>query len=247
MSGQCIAVVSGKGGTGKTSLSAGVGTALAQSGKRVLCVDCDIGLRNLDLALGLTDRALMDFSDVALDRCPLEAAVVAHPSIPNLYLLTAPVRMRGPAVTEEDFRRMLQKIRQQFDFCLLDAPAGLGLGFRLAVCGADRCVVVTTQDASSLRDAQHTVMELRQFGSGRLHLVVNRVEKRLLRKLHRNIDDAIDTAGLPLIGVVPEDEKGRLATNREVPVILTESGGAARAYTNIAARLCGRRVPLMRL
>ena len=106
MSGQCIAVVSGKGGTGKTSLTAGVGTALAQSGKRVLCVDCDIGLRNLDLALGLTDRALMDFSDVALDRCPLEAAVVAHPSIPNLYLLTAPVRMRGPAVTEEDFRRM---------------------------------------------------------------------------------------------------------------------------------------------
>ena len=131
VSGQCIAIVSGKGGTGKTSLTAGVGTALAQSGKRVLCVDCDIGLRNLDLALGLTDRALMDFSDVALDRCPLEAAVVAHPSIPNLYLLTAPVRMRWPAVTEEDFRRMLQKIRQQFDFCLLDAPAGLGLGFRL--------------------------------------------------------------------------------------------------------------------
>ena len=96
MSGQCIAVVSGKGGTGKTSLTAGVGTALAQSGKRVLCMDCDIGLRNLDLALGLTDRALMDFSDVALDRCPLEAAVVAHPSIPNLYLLTAPVRLRGP-------------------------------------------------------------------------------------------------------------------------------------------------------
>ena len=155
MSGQCIAVVSGKGGTGKTSLTAGVGTALAQSGKRVLCVDCDIGLRNLDLALGLTDRALMDFSDVVLDRCPLEAAVVAHPSIPNLYLLTAPVRMRGPAVTEEDFRRMLQKIRQQFDFCLLDAPAGLGLGFRLAVCGADRCVVVTTQDASSLRGSDH--------------------------------------------------------------------------------------------
>lgn len=247
MSGQCIAVVSGKGGTGKTSLTAGVGTALAQSGKRVLCVDCDIGLRNLDLALGLTDRALMDFSDVALDRCPLEAAVVAHPSIPNLYLLTAPVRMRGPAVTEEDFRRMLQKIRQQFDFCLLDAPAGLGLGFRLAVCGADRCVVVTTQDASSLRDAQHTVMDLNRFPAGRLHLVVNRVRKKLLRQLHATIDDAIDKAGLPLLGVVPEDDALPLCLNRGIPVPLAGSQLSAAAYRNIARRIQGERVPLLRI
>ena len=247
MSGQCIAVVSGKGGTGKTSLSAGVGTALAQSGKRVLCVDCDIGLRNLDLALGLTDRALMDLSDVALDRCPLEAAVVAHPSIPNLYLLTAPVRMRGPAVTEEDFRRMLQKIRQQFDFCLLDAPAGLGLGFRLAVCGADRCVVVTTQDASSLRDAQHTVMELRQFGSGRLHLVVNRVRKKLLHSMHATIDDAMDKAGLPLIGVVPEDDALPVSLNQGTPLLLRSYNGAASAYRNIAIRLQGGKAPLLRI
>ena len=247
MSGQCIAVVSGKGGTGKTSLTAGVGTALAQSGKRVLCVDCDIGLRNLDLALGLTDRALMDFSDVALDRCPLEAAVVAHPSIPNLYLLTAPVRMRGPAVTEEDFRRMLQKIRQQFDFCLLDAPAGLGRGFQLATCAADRCVVVTTADASSLRDAQHTVMELDRFPSGALHLVVNRVRKKLLRQLHATIDDAIDKAGLPLLGVVPEDDALPLCMNRGVPILLADGQSAATAYRNIAKRLQGERVPLLRI
>ena len=247
MSGQCIAVVSGKGGTGKTSLTAGVGTALAQSGKRVLCMDCDIGLRNLDLALGLTDRALMDFSDVALDRCPLEAAVVAHPSIPNLYLLTAPVRMRGPAVTEEDFRRMLRKIRQQFDFCLLDAPAGLGRGFQLATCAADRCVVVTTADASSLRDAQHTVMELDRFPSGALHLVVNRVRKKLLRQLHATIDDAIDKAGLPLLGVVPEDDALPLCMNRGVPILLADGQSAATAYRNIAKRLQGERVPLLRI
>ena len=247
MSGQCIAIVSGKGGTGKTSLTAGVGTALAQSGKRVLCVDCDIGLRNLDLALGLTDRALMDFSDVALDRCPLEAAVVAHPSIPNLYLLTAPVRMRGPAVTEEDFRRMLQKIRQQFDFCLLDAPAGLGRGFQLATCAADRCVVVTTADASSLRDAQHTVMELDRFPAGALHLVVNRVRKKLLRQLHATIDDAIDKAGLPLLGVVPEDDALPLCMNRGVPILLADGQSAATAYRNIAKRLQGERVPLLRI
>lgn len=151
MKGQCIAVVSGKGGTGKTSLTAGVGTALAQSGRSVLCVDCDIGLRNLDLALGLTDQALMDFSDVALKRCSLESAVVAHPNIRGLYLLTAPVRLRGPAVTEADFRQMLSEIREKFDYCLLDAPAGLGTGFQLATCAADQCVVVTCTDASSLR------------------------------------------------------------------------------------------------
>ena len=247
MNGQCIAVVSGKGGTGKTSLTAGVGTALAQSGRSVLCVDCDIGLRNLDLALGLTDRALMDFSDVALKRCSLESAVVAHPNIRGLYLLTAPVRLRGPAVTEADFRQMLSEIREKFDYCLLDAPAGLGLGFRLAVCGADRCVVVTTQDASSLRDAQHTVMELRQFGPGRLHLVVNRVRKKLLHSMHATIDDAMDKAGLPLIGVVPEDDSLTLSLNQGVPLLLTSYSGAASAYRNIAVRLQGGRVPLLRI
>ena len=239
MKGQCIAVVSGKGGTGKTSLTAGVGTALAQSGRSVLCVDCDIGLRNLDLALGLTDRALK--------RCSLESAVVAHPNIRGLYLLTAPVRLRGPAVTEADFRQMLSEIREKFDYCLLDAPAGLGLGFRLAVCGADRCVVVTTQDASSLRDAQHTVMELRQFGPGRLHLVVNRVRKKLLHSMHATIDDAMDKAGLPLIGVVPEDDSLTLSLNQGVPLLLTSYSGAASAYRNIAVRLQGGRVPLLRI
>lgn len=247
MNGQCIAVVSGKGGTGKTSLTAGVGTALALSGKRVLCVDCDIGLRNLDLALGLTDRALMDFSDVALNRCSLESAVVSHPNVPNLYLLTAPVRMREPCVTTLDFRLMLAKIRQQFDYCLLDAPAGLGEGFRLAVCAADRCVVVTTQDASSLRDAQHTVMELDRFPAGALHLVVNRVRKKLLRQLHATIDDAIDKAGLPLLGVVPEDDALPLCMNRGVPILLADGQSAATAYRNIAKRLQGERVPLLRI
>ena len=168
--GQCIAVASGKGGTGKTSFTAGVGAALALSGRRVLCLDCDIGLRNLDLALGLSDRTLMDFSDVAQNRCSLELAAVEHPKIPGLFLLTAPARPHGRPVTEIQMADLLREVRRRFDFCLLDAPAGLGRGFQLATCAADRCVVVTCTDASSLRDAQHTVMELRQFGSGRLHL-----------------------------------------------------------------------------
>ena len=245
--GKIIAVVSGKGGTGKTTFTSCIGFALASMGKKVLCLDCDISLRNLDLALGLTDRALMDFSDVAQNRCSLESAVVSHPNVPNLYLLTAPVRMRGPAVTTLDFRLMLGKIRQQFDYCLLDAPAGLGEGFRLAVCASDRCVVVTTQDASSLRDAQHTVMELRSFGPGRLHLVVNRVKKKLLHSMHATIDDAMDKAGLPLIGVVPEDDALPVSLNQGTPLLLRSYNGAASAYRNIAIRLQGGKAPLLRI
>ena len=246
--GQCIAVVSGKGGTGKTSLTAGVGTALASSGKKVLCVDCDIGLRNLDLALGLTDRALMDFSDVAQGRCSLDAAVVAHPKLKNLYLLTAPVRSRGRPVTEEQMAALMAEIRKKFDFCLLDAPAGLGTGFLLATAAADRCVVVTTADASSLRDAQHTVMELSHFRPGTLHLVVNRVRKKLLRSMHATIDDAIDKAGLPLIGVVPEDDTLPLALNQGTPLLMASAQGpAAFAYRNIATRLQGGKAPLLRI
>ena len=119
--GQCIAVVSGKGGTGKTSFTAGVGAALALSGRRVLCLDCDIGLRNLDLALGLSDAALMDFTDVAQGRCPLEQAVVAHPQISTLHLLTAPLRIRGRPVTADEMARTLRQIRERYDYCLLDA------------------------------------------------------------------------------------------------------------------------------
>ena len=246
--GQCIAVVSGKGGTGKTSFTAGVSAALTLSGKRVLCLDCDVGLRNLDLALGLSDRALMDFSDVAQNRCPLAAAVVEHPHLPGLFLLTAPVRSRGRPATEEQMAKLLRDIRERFDYCLLDAPAGLGMGFLLATAAADRCVVVTTTDASSLRDAQHTVMELERFGTGKLHLVVNRVRKKMLRSMHATIDDAIDKAGLPLLGVVPEDDALLLSLNRGVPLLLDNSQcPAASAYRNIAKRIQGGRVPLLRI
>ena len=247
MSGQCIAVVSGKGGTGKTSFTAGVGAALNLTGKRVLCLDCDIGLRNLDLALGLTDRALMDFTDVAQGRCSLEEAVVEHPKLPGLFLLTAPMRIRGRAVTEEEMAALLKTVREQFDYCLLDAPAGLGLGFRLATCAADRCVVVTTSDATSLRDAQHTVMELHRFPAGTLHLVVNRVRKKLLRSMHATIDDAMDKAGLPLLGVVPEDDALLVCLNRGTPLLLADSPQAAMAYRNIAKRILGGKTPLLRI
>lgn len=241
-----IAITSGKGGTGKTSLTGGVASCLAALGWRVLCVDMDVGLRNLDLTLGMSDRALMDFTDVLSGRTTLEKAAVPHPVIQGLYLLTAPLTMPRDLITEEGLRNFLTRAKAQYDYVLMDAPAGLGGGFRMSVCGADRAIVVSTTDASALRDAQRTVGELTR-SLEHIHLVVNRVQPKLLRQLHTTIDDAMDTAGLPLLGIVPEDPQVMLAANRGEPLILMARYGAARAYLNIARRLEGQRVPLMRL
>lgn len=240
-----IAVTSGKGGTGKTSLVGAVGSCLAALGHPTLCIDMDVGLRNLDLTLGLSDRALMDFSDVLQGRCSLERAVVEHPEIPGLFLLTAPVTLPGPLPLEQ-MRQMLSQAREQFDYILLDAPAGLGPGFQMAACDCDRAIVVSTTDASALRDAQRTVTELmRQVDQ--IHLVVNRIQPRLLKKMRFSIDSAMDAAGLPLLGVVPEDGQVMVSANQGRPLILCAGKGAALAYRNIALRLVGRKAPLLRL
>ena len=243
--GQTISVVSGKGGTGKTSFTANVGMALAQMGHPTLCLDCDVGLRNLDIAMVMTDRAVMDFTDVLAGRCTLEEAAAAHPKQKNLFLLTAPNRETW--VDESLFQGLFEEINRKFDYCLVDAPAGLGIGFRLAISGADRAVVVTTTEASSLRDAQRTAMELSVLPADSVHMVVNRCRQKLLKSLHQTIDDAIDSTGLPLLGVVPEDETMSLYAGRGTPLLLTDNECAARAYRNIARRMDGQRTPLMKI
>lgn len=245
--GQVIAVVSGKGGTGKTSFTANVGMALAQLGHPTLCLDCDVGLRNLDIILAMTDRAVMDFTDVMAGHCTLDEAAVRHPLQKNLYLLTAPARIGSIEIDREGFKAIFPEIRNKFDYCLVDAPAGLGSGFQLALAGADRAVVVTTTEESSLRDAQRTVMELSAMPAGHLHLIVNRCRKKLLRSLHQTIDDAIDKAGLPLLGVIPEDETMPLYAGRGIPLLISNNDCAARAYRNIARRIDGQRVKLMKI
>ena len=242
--GTVIAVASGKGGTGKTSITGGVASALALLGRRVLCVDMDVGLRNLDIALGLSDRALMDFSDVALGRCPLARAAVDHPNLKGLSLLTAPMSLPA-GLTADRVRALLEQARAEYDYIFIDAPAGLGPGFQLAVCGADRALVVATSDATSLRDAQRTVEEL--DGLRQVHLIMNRIQPKLLRRLRATIDDAMNAAGLPLLGVVPEDPHVILCANLGQPLISRGRRGAAQACWNIALRLEGRQVPVMRI
>lgn len=241
--GTAVMVTSGKGGTGKTSLTAGAASCLAALGRRVLCVDLDIGLRNLDLTLGMSDRALMDFTDVMEYRCPLLSAAVEQPEIRGLFLLTAPQSSEG--LDRKRFRAVIEEACDYFDFVFMDSPAGLGEGFQLAMAAADRVVVVSAVDPAALRDAQRTVAELHQLTQ--LHLVMNRVQPRLISKLRTSIDSAMDTAGLPLLGVVPEDPNVTMATAAGVPLILTTYKGAAPAYLNIAKRLLGQRVPLLRI
>ena len=242
--GSVIVVTSGKGGTGKTSITGGVSSCLARLGKSVLCIDMDFGLRNLDITLGLSDRALMDFSDVVLGRCSLEKAAVSHPDLPGLSLLTAPMSFT-PQLTQWQVQELLDEARKRYDYIMIDSPAGLGQGFHLATCGADRALVVSTNDASSLRDAQRTVAELDRLDQ--IHLVMNRIQPKLLRQLRTTIDDAMDAAGLPLIGVVPEDPRVILSANQGRPLILGGRQGAANACLNIAKRIQGLRVPIMRI
>ena len=205
----------------------------------------ELEARILDLALVLSDSAAMDFSDVLDDRCTLEEATVRHRKYPKLSLLAAPLAPVGARFSQTAMQALGQAIRQQYDYCLIDAPAGLGEGFQLATAIADSVIVVTTTDPAALRDAQRTVMELRRFPAGQVHLVVNRVQKKMLKALHSTIDDAMDTAGLPLLGVIPEDGDIPLALNRGIP-LRDMNYYAQRAYENIAKRITGARVPLMR-
>ena len=244
--GQCIAVVSGKGGTGKTSFTACVSLALAAMGYSTLALDCDITLRNLDLALGLSDSAAMDFSDVLEGRCTLEEAAAPHRKYPKLSLLAAPLAPVGSRFSVEAMGALANQIRERYAYCLIDAPAGLGQGFQMAACMADQVIVITTTDVSAMRDAQRTAAELSAFPTGTVHLVVGRVSRKVLRALHTTIDDAIDAAGLPLLGVVPEDPDVPYCLNQGL-VLRERNYYAARAYENIAKRIMGQKAPLMKI
>ena len=194
--GEVISVISGKGGTGKTTICAAVATCLAVDGKRVLCIDADIGLRNLDIALGMAELPLAAFTDVLHGHCNLSDAA-EHPQFPGLFLLTAPVRENEDLISADGFRELLDQARRDFDFCLIDAPAGIGAGFRLATRFADRCLVISTPDPASMRDAGCAADLLILDGKETLQLIVNRCAPRMFSKMELTVDDIMDDVGLP--------------------------------------------------
>ena len=241
--GELIAVLSGKGGTGKTSVCAGVATALARMGHRVLAIDCDMGLQNLDISLALSDSGALSFLDVCEGGYGLDQAAKHH-QFETLSFLTAPINRTAESVDPEAFREMMLEARRKFDYIFLDAPAGIDAGFELAARFADRLLIVTGADPAAVRDATRAAQRLELMGKRDVRLVVNRVSRKLFSTMSVTVDDVMDNAGLPLIGVVPEDQNVTLAAAFGAPLISYTNRGAAKACEAIAKRLEGRHVPL---
>lgn len=241
--GELIAVLSGKGGTGKTSLCAGIATALAQMGEKVLCIDCDVGLRNLDISLGLFDTGSLSFVDIYKGGYSLSQATT-HRDFPALSFLTAPVNLRADEVDKEAFSDLLRRARREFSYVFLDAPAGLDAGFQLCAAYADRVILVTNPEPSAIRDAARTGQKLELMKKDQVRIIVNRVRQKLLDVTRRTVDDVMDEAGLPLLGVVPEDEDVTLAATFEKPLLCYTHKGAAAACIRIAKRIQGLPVPI---
>ena len=241
--GELIAVLSGKGGTGKTSVCAAVTTALARMGHKVLAIDCDMGLQNLDISLGLSDSGAISFLDVCEGGYSLSQAA-KHDRFESLSFLTAPLNRTAERVDAEKFRQMVRAAKREFDYIFLDAPAGIDAGFELAAKFADRCLIVTGADPAAMRDAARAAQRLELMGKTDVKLIVNRVSRKLFATMSVTVDDVMDTAGLPLIGVVPEDQNVTLAAAFGTPLIVHTNRGAAKACEAIAKRLEGRRIPL---
>ena len=242
--GELFAVLSGKGGTGKTSVCAGIATALAADGKRVLCVDCDIGLRNLDISLGMSDCGALSFTDVSEGGYPLEGAA-RHGIYPNLAFLTAPMNRSAEQIDPIAFGDMLQQARAWFNYILLDAPAGVDAGFRLVAGVADRFLLVTGAGPAAVRDAVRVGELLELMGKQNVRLVVNRVDRNMLSTVRLTVDDVMDTAGLPLMGVVLEDPNVTLAAAFGRPLLqFAKRCDAAKAFCRIAKRIQGIPQPI---
>lgn len=241
--GKILAFVSGKGGTGKTSMCAAVSSCLAEAGMRVLCVDLDVGLRNLDLALAMTEEGIIPFTSV-MDGTYTPEQLTPHVRYPGLYLLTAPVNTEPEDIGAEEFSVFLAGLRDAFDFVLLDAPAGVGNLFRLAAEGADEVIVVTGGDKATLRDAARAA----QLLDGKpARLLVNRLQTKLFTRMKTTVDDIMDEVSLPLLGLVPEDPSVPLSAMQGNPLLLRPRTGAAKACRRVAHRLMGRKIPLGRL
>lgn len=239
--GELIAILSGKGGTGKTSVCAGIASALAQDGKSVLCIDCDMGLRNLDISLGLRDLGALSFLDVCQGGYSLRQATV-HPLYRSLRFLTAPIHCPAEQVELSAFAQMLRDARAEFDYIFLDAPAGIDQGFRMAAKYADRVLLVTGSDPAAVRDARRTGELLELMGKSDVRLIVNRISKKMASAMAMTVDDVMDQAGLPLMGIVPDDPNVTLAAAFNQPLLAYTNRGAAAACRRISQRIRGLRV-----
>lgn len=243
-----LTITSGKGGVGKTTAVANLGIALAAAGQKVVCVDGDIGLRNLDVVMGLENRIVYDLVDVIEGRCRLRQAMIRDKRAPNLFLIPAAQTRDKTAVSPSDMLRLGEELREVCDWVLIDSPAGIERGFRNAIAPADRVIVLTNPEVSAVRDADRVVGLLEAEEKGSPSLILNRLNPAMVKK-HDMLspEDVLDLLAIDLLGVVPEDEEVIIAANRGMPVALDEKSRAGQAFRNIARRLMGEDVPLMDL
>lgn len=249
MSGRVIVITSGKGGVGKTTTNANIGTALARAGKKVVMIDTDLGLRNLDLLLGLENRIVYTIVDVVEERCKLKQALVKDKKNPNLCLLAAAQTRDKTAVTEEQLKNICEELKKDFDFILVDCPAGIEQGFQNAVAGASEAIVVTTPEMSAVRDADRIIglLEAREEIKS-YKLLLNRVRPNLIKSNDMmSVDDVVEILSADLIGIIPEDTGIITSTNKGEPIVNDEKSLAGKAYNNVARRIIGEDVPFLNL
>jgi septum site-determining protein MinD len=248
MAGKVITITSGKGGVGKTTATANIGAALAKLGHKVVCLDADIGLRNLDVILGLENRIVYDLVDVVEGRCRLPQAMIKDKQLPNLTLIPAAQTRDKSAVSPSDMIRLCNDLREIVDYVVIDSPAGIERGFRNAIAGADMVLVITNPEVSAVRDADRIIGLIEAEEKGPARLVLNRINQEMVdRGDMLDSQDVLELLAIELIGIVPEDESILVSANRGIPATLDENSLAGKAFANIARRINGEEVPFLDL
>lgn len=244
--GEVIVITSGKGGVGKTTSTANIGSALAKLGNKVAVIDSDIGLRNLDVVLGLENRIVFDIVDVTSGNCDVKKALIKDRRLDGLFLLPAAQTKDKEAVSPDDMIKLVEDLGDEFDYILIDCPAGIEHGFKNAIAAAERAIVITTPEVSAVRDADRIIGLLEANEISNIKLIVNMIKVEMVKQGNMlSIDDITDILAIDLIGAVPDDEAVVISTNKGEPVIKIEDSLSAKAFTNIANRITGKEIPLL--
>ncbi|MDR0958076.1 MAG: septum site-determining protein MinD [Clostridiales bacterium] len=243
--GEVIVITSGKGGVGKTTSSANIGTGIALAGKRTALVDADIGLRNLDVVMGLENRIVYDIVDVISGNCRLKQALIKDKRYNNLFLLPAAQTKDKTSVQPEQMEKLCEELKEEFDYVIIDCPAGIEQGFKNAIAGADRAIVVTTPEVSAVRDADRIIGLLEAAEIKNIRLVLNRFRAEMVRRGDMlSLDDVLDILAINVLGVVPDDEFIVVSTNNGEPAVTSKTSKAGIAYSNITRRILGEEIPI---
>lgn len=244
--GEVIVITSGKGGVGKTTTTANLGSALAMRGKKVVLLDTDIGLRNLDVVMGLENRIVYDIVDVIEGKCKLRQALIKDKRFTDLFLLPAAQTRDKDAINEDEMIRLTQRLKEEFDYIIVDCPAGIEQGFKNAIAGADRAIVVTNAEISSIRDADRIIGLLESSNIRNPELIINRIRPEMVKRGEMmDVEDILDLLSIDLIGVVPEDENIITQTNKGEPAVANKKAASGKAYIEIARRILGENVEII--